>query len=144
MGSSNIGRSASRRNLTHVAIPGSPIPGSPIPGSPILGSRKTESRSKLQLFSIADCRITLNLEYRRKSAGNQSCDDSFPLYGNKKRVPNRKKVAKISEFLFLQRANHRDKADPRKLSNKCRVEAKREAKESCHPCGSRPSGTPAI
>lgn len=72
-----------------------------------------------------------------------------------KRVPNRKKVAKISEFLFLQRANQRDKADPRKLSNKCRVEAKREAKGSCHPeakrgakegrhpCGSRPSGTPA-
>ena len=66
----------------------------------------------------------------------------FRFTGTEK-SPQSKKVAKISEFLFLQRANYQDKADPRKLSNECRVETKREAKGSCHPSGSRPSGTPA-
>lgn len=57
-----------------------------------------------------------------------------------KRVRNRKIVAKISDFLFLQQANHRDKADPRKLSNEDRVKAKRGAKRNCHPSGPRHLG----
>lgn len=111
MGSSNIGRSASRRNLTHVAIPGSPIPGSPFwdppfwdpppfQDPPFWDPEKQKVGPNCNFFAIGDCHITLNLKYRRKSAGNQSCDNSFPLYGSKKESPIEKKLQKYPNFCF--------------------------------------------
>lgn len=102
MGSSNIGRSASRHNLTHVAIPGSPpILRSSIPGSPpFWDPEKQKVGPNCNFFAIGDCHIILNLKYRRKSAGNQSCDNSFPLYGSKKESPIEKKLQKYPNFCF--------------------------------------------
>lgn len=54
-------------------------------------------------FAVADCRITLNLKYRRKSAGNRSCDNSFPLYGNKKESATAKKLQRYPNFCFCNR-----------------------------------------
>ena len=67
---------------------------------PFWDPEKQKVGPNCNFFSIADCRITLNLKYRRKSAGNQSCDDSFPLYGNKKEPPIEKKLQKYPNFCF--------------------------------------------
>ena len=64
----------------------------PFQDPPFWDPEKQKVGPNCNFFSIADCRITLNLKYRRKSAGNQSCDDSFPLYGNKKESPIEKKL----------------------------------------------------
>lgn len=137
-GSSNIGRSVSRHNLTHVAILG-PLFWDP-PFWDLKNKKSVHIATFLRLRTVALPSIS-NIGVNAQVIGRATT--RFRFTGTKKRVPNRKKVAKIPEFLFLQQANHRDKADPRKLSNEDRVEAKRGAKGSCHPSGPRPSGTPA-
>lgn len=72
----------------------------PFQDPPFWDPEKQKVGPNCNFFSIADCRITLNLKYRRKSAGNQSCDDSFPLYGNKKEPPIEKKLQKYPNFCF--------------------------------------------
>ena len=72
----------------------------PFRDPPFWDPEKQKVGPNCNFFAIEDCRITLNLKYRRKSADNQSCDDSFPLYGNKKESPIEKKLQKYPNFCF--------------------------------------------
>ena len=51
-----------------------------------------------------------NRGMKPKNAAKMAIYGPFPLCGNGKRVPNRKKVAETSGFLFLQWEDRRDRA----------------------------------
>lgn len=72
-------------------------------GTPHSGILKQKVSPHCNFFAVADCHITLNLKYRRKRAGNRSCDNSFPLYGNKKESPTAKKLQRYPNFCFCNR-----------------------------------------
>ena len=81
----------------------------PFRDPPFWDPEKQKVSPNCNFFAIGDCRITLNLKYRRKSAGNQSCDDSFPLYGNRKESPIEKKLQKYPNFCFYNRRTTKTK-----------------------------------
>ena len=81
----------------------------PFRDPPFWDPEKQKVGPNCNFFAIGDCRITLNLKYRRKSAGNQSCDDSFPLYGNRKESPIEKKLQKYPNFCFCNRRTTKTK-----------------------------------
>ena len=58
--------------------------------------------------------LRLGIATRRKSAANRLIGSPFVLCTDKKRVRNRKKVAQTPDFLFSQREDHHNGANPEK------------------------------
>lgn len=86
------------REAAHDATLGPPWPNRHPKAAPRV--QKQKSRHCCNFFAIADCCELPNCGLRRKSAGNRLHDGLFSLCGGRKRVRNRKKVAKTPRFLF--------------------------------------------
>lgn len=96
MGSSNIGRSASRRNLTHVAIPGSPH-------SAILHSGIPKNRKSVQIatfFRLRTVALPSISNIGVKAQVISRVTTRFRFTGTKKESPIEKKLQKYPNFCF--------------------------------------------
>ena len=84
------------------------------PFEPIQGSQKQKNAPNCNFFAIRDCYGAQKRVSRRKSAANRLIGSQFVLCTDKKRVRNRKKVAQTPDYLFSQREDHHNGADPEK------------------------------
>lgn len=101
MGSSNIGRSAPRHNLAHVAIPGPPILRSSIPGFPHSGIPKNRKSVQiatfLRLWTVTLSSIS-NIGVKAQVISRVTT--RFRFTGAKKSPQSKKKLQKYPNFCF--------------------------------------------
>ena len=76
--------------------------------------KKQKNALNCNFFAIRDCCGAPKRVSRRKSTANRLIGSPFVLCTDKKRVRNRKKVAQTPDYLFSQREDRHNGADPEK------------------------------